>query len=486
VLGDQGLIDNVRVTASISPRIGIVGAGPGGLSLAKLLTDKGFADVTVLERNGHVGGKSSTHHHDGVGHEMGTCYVADGYTTCKKWMDAAGMRVHPLEQHYIYDRDNNFLPFDEFVKGGRGLLDSLGMGAQALKYSLAWDRFHGWDMRGCPDDFLDDKDRPMREQVARPFREWLLERNLDAIERFVMRTMTIMGYGALDRVPTVYGLRWNVPSLFLSAVRKTVGEPIPGWQHLWVHLASHLDVRLDCEISAVERKDGGFVVDSNRGAFHFDHLVLTGPLDEAARWFPFSDDEQRAWGIDGALQWREYVTTLIDAEGWFSDVDTRSFAAHAHDGPATDASQLLVVRRTGDKSAAALARSKSRRHVYVCYQYGSRERSDAELLDILLRDLAHDGARNPKVLKQARWKYAPQLGSGAIREGGLGRMERQQGRSNLWVSGATASHEAVDNILDYNERLVARMAAAFAGRDPADPDLLDDIADRYRLRFSDK
>jgi hypothetical protein len=89
-------------------------------------------------------------------------------------------------------------------------------------------------------------------------------------------------------------------------------------------------------------------------------------------------------------------------------------------------------------------------------------------------------------LKQARWKYAPQLGSGAIREGGLGRMERQQGQHNLWVSGATASHEAVDNIVDYNERLVERMAAAFAGRDPADPDLLDDIADRYRLRFGDK
>jgi hypothetical protein len=474
------------VTTTTSPRIGIVGAGPGGLSLAKLLTDKGFADVTVLERNPHVGGKSSTHHHEGVGHEMGTCYVADGYTTSKKWMEAAGMAVHPLEHHHIYDRDGTLIPFEEFVKGGRGLLDTLGMGAQALRYALAWDRFHGWDMRGCPDDALDEDDRPMREQAAKPFRAWLEERGLDAIERFVMRTMTIMGYGALDRVPTVYGLRWNVPSLFLSAVRKTVGEPIPGWQHLWMYLAGHLDVRLDCEISAVERKHGGFLVDSNRGSFGFDHLVLTGPLDEAAHWFPFSETERHAWGIDGHVQWREYVTTLVDVEGWFRDTDTRSFAAHAYDGPATDASQLLVARRTGDKSASARARSASRRDVYVCYQYGSRERSDAELIEILLRDLESDGARNPKVCKQARWKYAPQLGSAAILEGGLGRMERQQGQHNLWVSGATASHEAVDNIVDYNERLVERMAAAFAGRDPADPDLLDDIADRYRLRFSDK
>lgn len=40
------------------------------LSLAKLLTEKGFADVTLLEKNSRVGGKSSTFHHEGIGHEM--------------------------------------------------------------------------------------------------------------------------------------------------------------------------------------------------------------------------------------------------------------------------------------------------------------------------------------------------------------------------------------------------------------------------------
>ncbi len=467
-----------------SPRIGIVGAGPGGLSLAKLLTEKGFADVTLLEKNSRVGGKSSTFHHEGIGHEMGTCYVADGYTTTKKWMDAAGMQIHPLDRHDIRDLEGEQVPFEEFVKGS-GMLASLGMAKQAAKYALIWNRFHAWDIRGCPDDGLDDHDRPMREQVARPFREWLRERGLDAIERFVMRTMTIMGYGALDRVPTVYGLRWNVPSLFLSAVRKTVGEPIPGWQHLWAHLASHLDVRLEHEIAAVERDDA-FHVHTNQGELVFDHLVLTGPLDEAARWFPFTAAERRAWGVDGEVEWREYVTTLVEVRNWFRDADTRSYAAHAWDGPATDANQLLVARRTGDKSAVARARSATRPDVYVCYQYGGKQRSDAELIATLFRDLEHEEAEPVKVLTHARWKYAPQLTSQAIREGGLARMEQQQGQSNLWVSGATASHEAVDNIVDYNERLVERMAAAFAGRDPGDPELLDDIADRFRLRFDDK
>ena len=52
-------------------RIGIIGAGPGGLSLARLLTERKQADVVVLERAGRVGGKSLTIVRDGLGHEMG-------------------------------------------------------------------------------------------------------------------------------------------------------------------------------------------------------------------------------------------------------------------------------------------------------------------------------------------------------------------------------------------------------------------------------
>lgn len=467
----------------MSPRIGIVGAGPGGLSLARFLTEAGYADVTVLEKNPRVGGKSLTVHHDGLGHEMGTCYVADGYTSTKKWMEQAGMKIQPLTRHYIYDYEGKLTTFKDFVEGESGML---GVGVQAVRYSLAWDRFHGWDMRGCPDDFLDDTGRPMREQVARPFGEWLAERELDTIARFAMRTMTIMGYGPLDRVPTVYGLRWNMPSLILSAARMTVGEPIPGWQHLWTHIAGHLDVRLGHVITAVERHAGGYQVHTNKGVLQFDHLVLSSPLDDAARWFPFDEGERRAWGVDGDVVWHEYCTTLVDAEGWFRDADTRSFAAHAKDTAAVDKGHLLVARRTADKSAVAAARSNTRRDVYVCYQPGDKARSDDAQLALLTADLEADGARNLKVLTHGRWKYAPQLTSDAIRAGALQRMERQQGKNNLWITGATASHEAVDNIVDYNERLVQRMIAAFEGRDPSDPDLLDDIADRYRLRFSDK
>ncbi len=465
----------------MQPRIGIVGAGPGGISLARLLTDRGYADVTVLEKSDRVGGKSLTVHHEGIGHEMGTCYTADGYRTCEEWMKEAGMEEYKLLRHFIYGPDEKLVDFQEFVEGEGGLL---GTGRQGLAYIRAWKDFHRWDLHGAPDDETDDEGRLMRNEVAKPFGVWLSERGLDAVARFALRTMTVMGYGPLDRVPALYGLRWNVPSLFKSAVLHTVTEPVPGWQHLWTWLAGRLDVRLQHTIEKVERKGGVFHVRVNGRVLEFDHLVITSPLDEATRWIDFTPEERTAWGVGGAVEWREYATTLVEAE-WFTDADTRSWEPHARNAAATAKSNILVARRTGDKSkvAAVRARAGRRPSVYVCYQYGNEGWSRQQMVERLLEDLAADGAKHARVITHSRWKYAPQLTPNAIREGGVGLMERQQGKGNLWMTGATASHEAVDNIVDYNERLVERMAAAFDGRDPSDPGLLREITLKRRLRF---
>ncbi|MFN7145462.1 MAG: FAD-dependent oxidoreductase [Myxococcota bacterium] len=474
------------------PRIGIVGAGPGGLSLARLLTDRGYADVTVLERKEGVGGKSLTWHHEGVPHEMGTCYVAVGYTTTRRWMEQAGMSEHKLKRHAIRRDTGELVDFKEFVLGTAG---PVGAAAQITRYVRDWLHFHEWDLLGGPDTFPGTMGGTLVEELAQPFGQWLQARDLDVVWRFAMRTMTIMGYGALDTVPALYGLRWNVPSLLWSAVTLKVSEPVPGWQYLWRHLASQFDVRRAHTITNVERRQGGgFRVHAQRRdearvvdtALNFDHLVLTGPLDEMAKVYDFSPQERLAFGVDrDTLEWHEYVTTLVDAKGWFQEGDTRSFEANAKDSEAVARHGLLVARRTGDKTKVAQARAQRRPDVYVCYQYGGTV-TDEALEDTLRTDLAAEGARDVDVLKLCRWKYAPQLTKKAIAAGGVHRLERTQGDGGLWVTGATASHEAVDNIVDYNERLADRMELAFKGRDPSDPTALAEIAGRYRFKIHDK
>jgi hypothetical protein len=467
----------------MSPRIGIVGAGPGGLSLARLLTEKGFADVTVIERAGRVGGKSLTVYEQGLGHELGTCYVALGYVLVKEWMKQAGIGEFVLESQKILTEGGDTIDFTTYVEKPDGVF---GVVEQSARYLDEWLHFHEWDLRGGPDGTPGTRGRTMREEVSEPLGTWLAARELDLIQRFSVRSMGVMGYGPLDRVPALYGLRWNMPSLMVTGALTLMAEPVPGWLALWQFLAHSLDVRLSCHITSVERAADEYVVHTTQGDLRFDHLVLTGALDEAAAWFPFDDDERLAFAVGSdLLGWHEFVSSLADVSGWYKDGDTWCAEAQVKDSAAVAGGHLVGARRTGDKTPVAQARSTTRPDLYVCYQYGDPARSDDEQIATLRADLAGYGATLNAVLQHCRWKYSPQLTSAAIREGAVARMERRQGKRNLWISGATPAHETVDNIVNYNARLVERMAVAFAGGDPSSEETFGRVADRFRLSFED-
>ncbi|MEO0414218.1 MAG: NAD(P)-binding protein, partial [Verrucomicrobiota bacterium] len=57
----------------MSKNISIVGAGPGGLAAAMLLSANG-ADVTVFERRGRVGGRTSSLKRDGFTFDYGPTF----------------------------------------------------------------------------------------------------------------------------------------------------------------------------------------------------------------------------------------------------------------------------------------------------------------------------------------------------------------------------------------------------------------------------
>lgn len=446
--------------------IAIVGAGAGGLSLARILTDRGFADVTVVERAPTVGGKSYTYHYQGLGHELGCCYQTWGYTHVREWMEEAGIGSHRLPHHVIHLPDGTVTDFKDFVLGE----NKLAAYAQIAEYNQRWLEFFTRQQ-------LRKKQEKWNADVGRPFAAWLDEHGLDVVKRFAWRTMTAMGYGHLDKVPALYGLRWNTPSLLLSAAALRVDEPVPGWQHLWQHLAWNLDVRTGTRIQQVERSEEGHVLHTDKGELHARHLVVTSPLDEAAKWLPQTEEEQAVFGRIG---WSEYVTTLVEAKGWFKDEDTHTFGANLFGADGDRRGHLMVVRRTGDKTPVAQARSAERPDVYVCYQYGGRGLSNEDLDAKLRADIAEQGGTVEKVITRCRWKYAPQLDLDAVRQGYAWRLEDLQGGQRTWYSGASLSHEAVDNIVDYNTWLADRMELRI--RREAGEDLDDHWLERRRRK----
>lgn len=441
---------NIHAPAARGPTVGIIGAGPGGLSLARMLTERGLRDVTVLERADRVGGKSLTITHEGLGHEVGTCYHTYGYTYVRRWMREYGMRAHRLRRHVIHPCDGAPMEFGAFVaEGAHGRLY-----AELARYARTWMRFFTRQELGRGRAAFD-------VEMAQPFGQWLRERGFGAVERFALRSMTAMGYGHLDQTPALYGLRWNTPSLLLSAAALRVDEPVPGWSHLWQSMAATLDVRLGWDTTSVERGPSGVRVIARDGrTLRFDHIVVTTPLDECGGWLPLSDTER---ALFGAFRWSQYNTSLVVAEGWFTREDTRSFEASLRGADGPRLGHVLVARRTGDKTPVAAARSDSRRHVYVVYQYGSPQTSELSLRGRLDTDVSACGGRVVDVLGTYRWRYSPKLTPDAIASGAVWELEALQGRHNTWFTGACLSHEAVDTIVDYNVKLADRMEHKIRG-----------------------
>ncbi len=459
-------------------RIGIIGAGAGGLSLARVLGDLGLERVTVLEKSDRVGGMSLTLEVAGALHELGTCYTLAGYDLTTRWMREANVRGFRLSQHEYLLRDGRLVSFREFVKGQ----DSFGTGlSKVLSYIRHWLPFHRWDLQGNPDDATDASGRPFREVVAQSFGQWLTDRELGPIAKMSLRAVTAAGYGALDELPALYGLRWVTPALLWSGVTSRMSEPLPGWQTLWTHLASTLDIRTNCQVIRCEPTSTGWAIATSRGDFEFDHLVVAAPLHQFLSdgdcWLPLESERREALGLNGTLSWREYTASLVEVRNWFRQGHTRAFEAAAVDSAARRQCRLLVGRRALDKATGA---GPLPGNLYLVYQYSDPDLSNDVLTKILRDDLAADGAELAAVLHRRRWRYSPQFAPEAIASGAVARFEHWQGRRNLWFTGAVASHESVDNIVCYNQRLADRLVAAIEGRDPASATVLDEVAHRHR------
>ena len=76
--------------------IGIIGAGPAGITMAYALYQQGFRDITVIDQGSEVGGQSTTLVVDGHKSELATCYLSFGYWKTKKLIKSVGHAFNVL------------------------------------------------------------------------------------------------------------------------------------------------------------------------------------------------------------------------------------------------------------------------------------------------------------------------------------------------------------------------------------------------------
>jgi predicted NAD/FAD-binding protein len=417
--------DGAGVGAKRSERkVAVIGAGPGGLSAARLLQDAGVRAV-VYEASTRVGGKSLTVAHAGTLHEMGTCYSTLAHRLTNLWMGRLGMRRRRLGAQLV-----DGLPYLEWAREGPGE----PLFVQGPRFIQLWFDFHR--------RLAHSESPEARAEAAAPIADWLDRHKLHRIRRFMLRAVTNLGYGFLHETPTVHALRWCTPALLVSGLVNEIRMPLQGWQPFWDRLATGLDVRLATPVTGIERDANGVTVLTPEGAERFNQIVVSIPPDDFGRIARPSPDEAH---VAEAIDWGGYATTLCAADGWFTDHEIDCASASLEAG--ADRGSVLSARLspTTDDGAPRL---------YVTGQYAGGL-SDADLQRSLEQRLDAEGARLRGVVRREVWKYFPRYRPEAIRDGLIERMAALQGHRHTWWTGAAFSHEAVSNIAAHNVGLAS-------------------------------
>lgn len=415
--------------------IAVVGGGPAGLSLAKLLNERAAARVTVFEAADRVGGKSYSIAQGGSVHDMGTCYSTLSYQTTNRWMRQYGVRQRALGRQVMEGAP--FMKFVSSVPGG-------SLVGEARRYLGARRTF--LNERAVDPDAAD-----AHAAAAEPFSEWLERHDLPRMRRFMLRAFTSIGYGPLEHLPTVQALRWATPRLFLTGLLAQLRMPVEGWQTLWERVADDMDVRRAEPVQHIDRGPHGVVIHTPTGPHVFDYAVLTTPVDDLAGMMDLTADE-RAIAVGTA--WNSYVTTLCRVSNWFQDHMVEAYAAPL--APSAEPGLLLSARR-----AQQGVNGPTDKTLYLTGQYGQGLTAE-QLADRLHIEIERKGGRFEGVLCQKRWKYFPRYHAEALKDGLLTRMRNAQGANRTWYSGATFSYESVGNIVDFNHRLADAIALRLA------------------------
>lgn len=419
-------------------QIAIIGAGPGGLSAAKLLSEAGIRDIAIFEADARVGGKSFTVHYGGSPLEMGTCYATFDHALTNRWMREVGIHQTRLGKQVIDGK-----PLKAYLTEGPGR----SLMAEGVRYLRVRSAFMK-DAADRPDD------PEVRAQCALSVDDWLAKHAFTRLRRVMLRTVTLMGYGYLNEVSALQALRWSSPGTLLAGATGQMRWPREGWSEFWRRLAQPFDVRLSSPVIGVERDGDGVTVTTPSGSERFAQVIVSVPLDRLGGVMDLTEDEA---AVRDAMTWQGYAVTNLAVDDWFTLRDHFSNGLSAGGENGAPIGALLGARVIPLKHPV-----DGRRMVYQTGQIAGPDVSDAALLDEVRRAVPALGGTLSHVLMQKVWTYFPRYSLEALADGLLGRMQRLQGENRTWWTGATFSHEAVSHICQLNASLTPRIAKAAA------------------------
>jgi len=414
---------------NLNQRIGIIGAGPAGLTAAESLKAKGYTNVTLFEKNSQAGGKCSTSEFEGRAYELGAGVITANNHTVLGLAKKFGVKIEQIN----FSRKIIFLD----KKTGKPITrktpftEKLSFLHQIfLRYKKLFDKYKKVAEPGLSH---------IPEELCIPFSEWVSQHNIPLVAKELAPFFTGFGYSYFDEVPAAYVLKYYSWATLQSFIKKAVYCFPQGIQKLWMAVAKDHHVLYDTLVQNVERSDA-VTIKTSHGEFIFDSLILACPLDDALQYLDAREEE------------KDLFSKIIYC-------DYRTYACHLSDFPKQDGYIPDNFSALG-KGHPVFWYPWDQRHpnsdLFTFYVLGDWKISDDDVLKNIENIVHNLGGKITKVETIAHWKYFPHVNSEEMSNGYFDKLESLQGKNSTFYVGELLNFSTVELSSEYSQKLVQK------------------------------
>ena len=422
-------------------RVGVVGAGPAGLSAAWYLRQAGFGSVEVLEASDRIGGKCDSLHFDGHAVDIGAFTLSPAYRETIQIANDVGAELTQQPKRLAWDMNNESIePIRRVIFRDANVIS---VGWASLRYL-----FVQWRYRKVldPPGFGAVSRSRHADDLTMNFGDWLAKHRLGALKDMFQMVVPDMGYGRIDDIAAIYVLKYLNTGNFVTLAKVGLGVSGKwpkrfehGFGEMWQRVGATLDVRPSSTITSIERSDAGVLVTIADGAEiierEYDQLIVACSLADIVGVLDASDEERR---IAGQVVTRDYRVFVAETSGVPNQIID---AVHElqpgepweilHPWPDLDITTFYVGQTEGLTDEQLEARIEA------------------------ITPQIYPGASVGGFSHAQTWKYFPHFSNDDIRDGIYDALEGLQGQNRTVYVGSLLAFETVESTVEYSKAAIA-------------------------------
>eukprot|EP00092_Neocalanus_flemingeri_P108385 GFUD01139200.1.p1 GENE.GFUD01139200.1~~GFUD01139200.1.p1 ORF type:complete len:607 (-),score=105.93 GFUD01139200.1:135-1955(-) len=473
----------------LKDRVCIVGAGAAGIHMALSLKKKSYENVVVFEKSIRVGGKCYDINYRETPQAQGAYFLEANYfnednlVPILKEYDLDDLvsvpALHMWATNSAADPGSKLAPgqfvLDTISKMTNSTSPEVNLGF-FLHTVVRYIKLHK-EMFGLYEGDLMQRPTPkVMHRIRGTLLDFLTRENLLGMMPIFQRTQTLMGYGQIDEIGTLYGLIWNNPKMVLSVVLLAIKQeqgPFSvfilknGFEKVWKSIfeKEKLDVRFQTDIVSLKRKTNGLYLKTwenfKAKTELCDFLIWTPEVSKLLQTLDIPTKEEKH--LLGSLTPQIYHAHLIDVEGGVRHSPLTAFMTNVLSNEeygvtwTTDTAGLLSGFKTPEDMAkydnTTGLRTMSALHA-PSNQFANEGFLKRKMRDHLIKGF---NVTSVEFLSTIAWTYFPRWNPVELGEGRHWDLFKMQGQNRIWYAGASASFESVRSVVSYNNRLLKQM-----------------------------